>query len=213
MIPLTKTAKPAVLVANEGTWTAEYVSYVSGATVPEAAKTRYRHPDVKAALRAETCGKCAYCESKIGHVAPGDVEHIAPKRVFPERVVDWSNLTLACTECNRRKGDYHEPTAPLVNPYVDDPGQHLVFLGPWVTHVPGSSSGHITRGQLALNRPDLLERRRERLEMVQALLDRHAAAPGGPLKEFLDEELQTYVAAEAEFSASTQSVCSQISPP
>lgn len=66
---------------------------------------RYRHPDVVRALWIMQREKCCYCERKIpdtGHAKA--VEHFAPKSVFKARRNHWSNLLLACSQCNGKKG-------------------------------------------------------------------------------------------------------------
>ena len=62
-------------------------------------QNRYSRPEIKAELIAETKGKCAYCESKITHIYPGDIEHIIPKSIFPRLTFTWANLTLGCYWC------------------------------------------------------------------------------------------------------------------
>lgn len=69
--------------------------------------------------------KCAYCESDISPVAYGDIEHFRPKNAYQvakkERLnypgyywvaMDWNNLLLSCTTCNRT---YKKNQFPLVN--------------------------------------------------------------------------------------------------
>lgn len=77
MIKLQKGPEPNVLQADAERWTAELLAAGDKA---KAKNSRYGHPDVKAALIAETNGKCAYCESKLLHIAYGDVEHIVASR-------------------------------------------------------------------------------------------------------------------------------------
>src|SRR5215469_15345176 len=52
--------------------------------------------------------KCAYCESPVGHVAYGEVNHFRPKALVQEDAAfpgyywlayEWSNLLLACRQC------------------------------------------------------------------------------------------------------------------
>jgi uncharacterized protein (TIGR02646 family) len=77
--------------------------------------TAYKQSDVKDALIQLFNGKCAYCESKILHLYPGDVEHFRPKSLikYPKEdkvteikpgyywlASDWNNLLLACKNCN-----------------------------------------------------------------------------------------------------------------
>jgi uncharacterized protein (TIGR02646 family) len=105
MIKLLKGDKPQVLKDNAATWGKTLVDKKARGEKPtDPDKARYRHPDIKVALIAETHGKCAYCESKLLHIAYGDIEHITPKSVKIELSVEWQNLTLACDRCNTNKG-------------------------------------------------------------------------------------------------------------
>jgi hypothetical protein len=42
----------------------------------------YRSKSVKKALQGAQHGKCALCESKVTHIAYGDVEHFRPKAAY-----------------------------------------------------------------------------------------------------------------------------------
>lgn len=59
--------------------------------------------------------RCMYCLDSHG----SDIEHFWPKAGFPEKMYQWPNLLLCCTECGRFKGD----TFPLSNgkPLLIDP--------------------------------------------------------------------------------------------
>ena len=89
-------------------------------------KTKYRSKPIKKQLKSETYNKCVYCESKIGHNTPGDVEHKIPVSVMESKRFDWPNLTIACTECNRRKNDYYDDETSFIDPYVDDIAERLL---------------------------------------------------------------------------------------
>ncbi|MGW4125199.1 HNH endonuclease [Nocardia sp. NPDC004711] len=180
---LTKGPKPSILERNEHKWTEEYKKAVADSVKNKP--SRWRHREVKAALRIETDNRCVYCDSEMAAVYPGDVEHLAPKSIFPELVVDWKNLTLACWECNNTKLDYHSESLPLINPYEDDPRDHFLFLGPMILPRPGSNRGVISVRKLNLSRLDLVERRRDRIESVHSLLTSLAAASEPELKETL----------------------------
>jgi hypothetical protein len=69
----------------------------------------------KPALVAAQHEKCAFCEAKIRHTQPGDVEHFRPQAATRQSkdaplrkpgyywlAYEWTNLLLACAECNRR---------------------------------------------------------------------------------------------------------------
>jgi uncharacterized protein (TIGR02646 family) len=190
MRKLAKTVLPPELIERIQEWQQELTALVTAGTpVPDGLRTRYRHPDLKNPLLAETFGKCAYCESKVTAVYPGDVEHILPKTARPDLTFDYANLTLACFICNNRKGDYYNVAQPLLHPYEDDPGEHLVAAGPLIKHRAGATKGHLTETMLQLNRTGLVERRRDRIEGIMALADLYVNEPIGPLKAILREQL------------------------
>ena len=201
---LAKGPKPDVLEQNEAEWTDEYRRFIAKEPVPKAWGRRYAHPDIKAAVKRETSDKCAYCDGTGTAFAPGDVEHIFPKTVFPDLVVEWTNLTFACTECNRRKSDYFSASTPLLNPYVDDPDEHLIFAGPWILHHAGAARGYSTRRLLELNRPDLVRRRADMIEEMQTLADRFATELDQDVRAFLLDQLREYGDPRHEFAATAR---------
>ena len=168
--------------------------------VPNSTATCYRHPDVKASIVAETAGKCAYCEGKMTHVYWGDVEHLRPQAHFPELSLVYDNLTLACAICNNKKGNYFNEDAPILNPYEDNPEEHLVGLGAIVWHRHASRIGQRTIDLLDLNRDGLNERRHECIQRLSALADRYVDEPEGPIKRTLAAQLRDETSNSAEFA-------------
>ena len=202
MIRLNKLAKPLPLADNADNWTQQYLEHVHNDTrPPDSLKYKYRHTVVKDTIKLETCDKCAYCESKVTHAYPGDVEHILPRSKCPELVFAWENLTLACQACNNPKSDYHDPNAPLINPYTDDPESHLTFYGPMCAHFAADSKGQLTRHTLRLNRSALVDRRMDRLRQIEPLADRYTEHQGTPLGQVLKEELRREAAPDKQYSA------------
>jgi uncharacterized protein (TIGR02646 family) len=70
--------------------------------------------------------RCMYCHDSHG----ADIEHFWPKRPYPERMFQWPNLLLCCTECNRFKRDEFplEDGAPLlIDPTAENPWDYLDF--------------------------------------------------------------------------------------
>jgi uncharacterized protein (TIGR02646 family) len=151
-------------------------------------------------LVAEVHGKCAYCESKVTHVYFGDVEHIRPKTVFPAERLDLENLTLSCAQCNNAKGEFWDANTPLLNPFEDHPNQEVLALGFMIARRPGRSRARLTIERLGLNRPALLERRKERIEALQALADQYVQEPDGPIKDLLRTELRRHATDDGEYA-------------
>lgn len=171
MIKLEKTTKPDVLTTNAEEWTRNVLGKIAaGNKLTSTDDARYRHPEIKAALVAETHGKCAYCESKLKHIHHGDVEHIKPKSLDPAMRYEWSNLTLACEICNQNKSDRDPKVEHILDPYLIDPVDHLTFVGSFVFSL-GTNYGKNTEVLLDLNRVALLERRKSRLENVMAIYE------------------------------------------
>lgn len=101
-------------------------SYESGRKSFEFDSDLYRHETVKEALLKAQHGKCAFCESKFGHIAFGDVEHFRPKGGWRQEEGEplrkpgyywlayaWTNLFLSCTLCNQQ---YKKNLFPLKTP-------------------------------------------------------------------------------------------------
>lgn len=173
----------------------------ANAMVPPSVADGYKDPDLKAILLAETHKKCAYCESFFTHVYFGDVEHIVPKGIFPEQMLDAENLTIACALCNGEKGDYASSTFPLLNPFVDEPAAHLIVLGPVIFSLPTSDRGRLTVETLGLNRADLIARRVTHLRRLEPLVREFVRTPDGTIKNLLLSVLQREVASECEYVA------------
>ena len=199
MIRLQKAPKPGILETNEAAWTKEFLDTLAGnGMIPDAIRYRYRHPEIKAALLSEACDKCIYCEQKI---SPGETDHILPVSGRPELLVAWTNLGLACKDCNTYKGAYYSETEPMLNPFIDDPTEHLLFFGPLVMSQIGDQLGFRTVEQLRLHRMQLVERRKERIERLQALLEQWNSMPDGATKELVKNKILEEAGRDREYSA------------
>jgi len=84
----------------------------------------YGHKTVKDALIKAQHDKCCFCESKVTHIAYGDVEHFRPKAGVRQKsgaplerpgyywlAYEWTNLFFSCPLCNQR---YKENLFPLI---------------------------------------------------------------------------------------------------
>lgn len=206
---LTKLDEPEILRTQRAKWEADLESDPNSDTN----KTRYRHADVKAQILEETHKKCVYCESKIRHIAPGDIEHMLPIMHRKDLRFEWANLTFACPECNRRKGSYHNTEVPFLNPYTDPVEELLIHVGPLVFSVPGNPSAAVTVVSLELNRNrlDLFERKAEHLAKAHTLSERRKAVSSA-FRPLLDSELTQMTQVDQEYSAMTAAFLAQLIP-
>jgi uncharacterized protein (TIGR02646 family) len=204
LIHLTKRAAPQVLVREAKAWTDELLTAIAeGKKLSDARKSRYNSKEIKQALFEETHGKCAYCESKLRHIIYGDIEHIVAKSIDPSRTYDWTNLTVACDVCNTGKADQEG----LVDPYTDYPERfHFRFMGPMVTIVPGNEQAKLSMHVLKLNRPDLMEKRKDRVDDLNRRLEEIVATRDLATRRILIKALvENEVEARAEFAACVRS--------
>ncbi|MCC6536843.1 MAG: hypothetical protein IT162_04790 [Bryobacterales bacterium] len=143
--------------------------------------------DLKDPLLRYFHGNCAYCEVNITGGFWGDVEHYRPKKKVEEAPAHggyyWlaytaENLMPSCQLCNQGKGKLnHFPLADeskrarrpadmakedplLLNPYFDDPFEHLEF------QPDGYVKGKTAKGTTSikvynLNREGLVDQRRK----------------------------------------------------
>jgi len=183
------------------------MSYIEkGQRPPESVATRYNHSDIKSTLKKETYGKCAYCESYVQHVYPGDIEHIKPKSKYPKLIFEWENLTYVCWQCNHNKLDQYDEDCPPINPYMEDPGDFLIALGAFIYHRPANVRGRLTGILLELNRPSLVEARGKRIDALRTLLDRYAVQKNETIKKALLTEIRVEIADDKEYSFCLKSI-------
>lgn len=167
---LVKGASPKVLQDNHDVWLEAWLS--DKASVFK--RSKYRHPDIKKALKEETSNKCVYCESRLGITSPGQTEHIVPSSKDDSLHFTWANLTRACAECNRRKNDFYQANDGFLNPYVDDVDADVVHDGPIVLWGDNSARAEASVRMLGLNsdRHDLILRKCEFINNLQTQYDR-----------------------------------------
>lgn len=89
--------------------------YLNGSKKFDFVSSIYGAKSVKKALVKAQHQKCCFCESKVTHIAYGDVEHFRPKGGFRQDKDDalgkpgyywlaykWGNLFFSCQICNQR---------------------------------------------------------------------------------------------------------------
>lgn len=179
---------------------------ISNEEIPKAISDGYNCSAIKDSLKLETHEKCAYCESKMLHVEYGDIEHITPKRRNPRLRFEYSNLTLACTVCNTRKSVHED----ILNPYISNPSEHLMAHGPAIFRRSASNVGMLTEKRLDLNRPQLLQKRHERLQALQQIADQISRTSDPSIRSVLIEELRAEGGSEKEFSLVARAYIAEI---
>jgi hypothetical protein len=207
VIELLKGPIPAWLETNQAHATITY------AAAPEGSKpSPWRAAAVVEALKAECRNKCMYCEGSIDDVSYSAVEHIRPKKIYPDLVLEWTNLGIACQRCNTNKGEYWTDTSDqiLLNPYVDAVADHLKFVGAMVVAVIGSSRGVNTLRKLKFDqRDDLVITKMKRIQEIDTRIRLWHQQTDPEMKALFAEDLREALAPTREYSATLVAFASQ----
>jgi uncharacterized protein (TIGR02646 family) len=151
MIRLNRPPSPSCLAPNEAQrLTEEY---------KQTGKSVWNFEDLKQALLATSYQKCAYCECRLSIEGKYvEVEHFLDKVRHPDHVVSWQNLLPSCKRCNGEKGGHDTVADPIMNPYRDNPQEHLSLN---LYRLRGTTRvGETTREVLNLNDPDRMVKAR-----------------------------------------------------
>lgn len=121
--------------------------YDSGAVKFEFDSSIYGGKTVKNALIKAQHGKCCFCESKVGHIDHGDIEHFRPKGAYKQSeeqklqypgyywlAYDWNNLYFSCALCNQthKKNFFplEDPGKRAQNHHQDISGEKPLLIDP-----------------------------------------------------------------------------------
>lgn len=168
----------------------------------------YKVPENKNALKVASHDKCMYCESKISHIDYAHVEHIKPKAQdkFPHLQYSWSNLGYSCPICNGKKHDKYDEATPYIDPYMENPEDHLTFHGWYIFPLNGSERGELTISDIALNRAELIEQRKDRIEKVMQAVNACFRTQNQALRKAALSSLAQEAAADKEYSLAVKCV-------
>lgn len=101
-------------------------------------------------LKKLSYGKCAYCECDLSKGSSYmEVEHFEDKHHNEDKVMQWDNLLPSCKHCNVHKSDHDVIAEPIVNPFVDNPKDHLYLQ--CYRYKPKDEKGRTTIDVLQLN--------------------------------------------------------------
>lgn len=114
--------KPQVLQRNSQNWRNQLLAEIercktAGEAVADRFTDKYRKDEVRSSLRSMYQDRCCYCEIPIRVVTYDQIEHRKPKDIslFPEETFEWTNLHLACPNCNRAKSNKWDYAAPILD--------------------------------------------------------------------------------------------------
>lgn len=214
MIFVQRTKKPDVIKNNESKWLETYLIALNKYRLsPTKAnkknlhltEEKYKHNQIKEALRVMFNNKCAYCESYIGHISFGHIEHFMPKAKYPKQCFNWNNLLLGCEICNGTQFKATNfPTkkenGPIINPTKENPTSYFTFEydpNTGTANVLGiNERGKTTETLLGLNRASLVI---HRSKIVRRMAFLAIKASEGDLEAL--NEMKLHIKSVDEYSA------------
>ena len=142
--------------------------------------------------------RCAYCCGHLLGLQPHR-DHIAPKGVnlHPEFTFETRNLVLACYYCNsERKGetdtiatknaDYSLCQFTIVHPILDEPQDHLQFIGHRADVLIQTVNGSL-KGQTTIDLFDLASANHSKARAKDALFDEDVSHLQGRWKRLVEQ--------------------------
>lgn len=136
MIKINKPQKPPeILLENQKKWTSDLLDavkqYGSYSKIPGEEKTKllknYKHKEIQSELFKSSHMKCSFCECKPAEGGNIEVEHFAPKSLYPELAFEWDNLLPICRNCNGSKLAYDTIAERIINPSKENPEEFFDF--------------------------------------------------------------------------------------
>jgi uncharacterized protein (TIGR02646 family) len=118
----------------------------------DTTKNVWNIPWLKNAIAGLAYGKCCYSEIRLGEESNYmEVEHFFPKKLYPDKVMQWGNLLPSCKKCNTTKGNHDTRNEPIVNPFIDNPKDYFYIDGGFYRVKDASLKGKRTLDKLGLN--------------------------------------------------------------
>lgn len=122
-------------------------------------------------LRDDFHFRCVYCLSRERWKPDGQdafsVDHVQPQSAHPEQGGDYDNLVYACCSCNSSRRDLPLPLDPVGQPLAE----HVRITTTGMAE-PLTDAGRRLVDLCHLNRPALVEFRRELLRLLDLLATR-----------------------------------------
>lgn len=125
--------------------------------------------------------KCVYCGLKLGGTSREEIEHIAPRHLYPEFEYTTKNLAMSCQFCNSssKKGRkdtidiknayYNKCTFTIIHPYYDDVDHFFESKGAIICICSGLTSSEKEKAQNTMDMFGLCESHHVEARAMQLL--------------------------------------------
>lgn len=160
--------EPQILIDKKQEWLDKLLA--SGAKRPDSSK--YAHIEVKTQLNSMSFHKCFYCEMKLKG-QPKEIDHHIEVSVDKNLSFEWTNLYLACDNCNGKIPHSTIAITDTLDPCIDSDDkikEHITFNKEYIEAKNNSPLGLRTIQKYRLEKELLDDRRRKQLQNFFELL-------------------------------------------
>jgi hypothetical protein len=159
MIHVVRLQEPEILTRKKDTWKNNFIS--SGKDRPST--TQYGHHTVRECLNTMSNHKCYYCEQTLKDTI-NEIDHFIEVAERKDLAFEWTNLYLACDNCNSKHSNTSIPVTDVLDPCVasnQEIERAIYFETEQIKAVPGSDIGLLSIKKYKLH-TDLLDRLRSK---------------------------------------------------
>jgi len=193
VIRLERSAEPEVLAQKKEAWTKRFLEARAKDPKKRPESKQYAHPKIVEQLQGMSHDKCFYCEDSVKD-GVCEVDHYLEVAERPELAFEWSNLYLACKQCNKKAPNKEISVNDCIDPcdLNANPDEHLTFDREFIRPRNGSTRGRTTIKKYRLARTGLEHKRVRHLQRFGEVLDeiRKAMVRDGR-QEMNERELET----------------------
>jgi hypothetical protein len=197
VIPIRRLDEPEILRKKRAKWTADFLAGTDERPHP----SKYRHHEIVETLGAMSHQKCFYCEERPAKLT---VDHYIEAAERRDLAFTWSNLYLACHDCQSKIRHTSIPVTDCVDPCEAgvQPAMHLWFQR-WRAKWHTDRGEHTVR-KYKLNEASQLAKRNvafgEFTQVLLAIKDAQIAAGGRPITASELSKLRRFAEPDEPFS-------------
>ena len=136
-------AIPAILKRKQAEWQRKFDEKKAKHPDARPSSNQYAHKDVRQQLMSMSHCKCFYCEGKLTDT-PSEVDHYIEVAIEPSKAYEWTNLYLACTNCNNKISHESIAVTDALDPCTDSDKvikDNITFRKEIICPVSGSPKG------------------------------------------------------------------------
>ena len=165
---LQRLPEPEILKRKKAEWTEKFLA--SGKDRPDSSK--YAHQDIVQTLRSISFQKCYYCEVAL-MLDKAEVDHWVEVSFAKTKAFEWTNLNLACSNCNDKFPHTVIPVEEALDPFTHPDhviSEHITFEKEIICVKNHSAFGEQTIKKYRLDTPLISYKRSQVLTQLTLFL-------------------------------------------